>query len=298
MRRIARQQVEAALSDLEDPERTLGERVHAVRRRCKKLRGLIQLVHPAFPDAKREDGTVRDAARLLADLRDSDVLVETLDVLTAADDTLRLAAVPARTILLERRATALSAADQSERAERFRADFEAFLPRIDDWRFDAKGYALLEGGLMRTVRRMRRAMDTAQEEQDGEHLHEWRKEVKYHGHHLALLRELAPPLIDPLRDLADRLGLRLGLHHDLAVLADELGANVRMGNEDASRQLLKRAISQRSEALAAEAFVIGRALASEKPRPLAARYARLWANWQTGDRLSAEIVNGSDDDGR
>lgn len=48
LRAIARDQVEAALSDLSDPTDDVVAAVHDCRKRCKKLRGLVRLVRPAL----------------------------------------------------------------------------------------------------------------------------------------------------------------------------------------------------------------------------------------------------------
>ena len=48
--------------------------VHDVRKRCKKVRGLLRLVRPGLgPDYRRANADVRDAARELSSLRDAHV---------------------------------------------------------------------------------------------------------------------------------------------------------------------------------------------------------------------------------
>jgi hypothetical protein len=50
VRRIAVDQIDAAIAELDDKALDVHETVHQIRKRCKKLRGLIRLVRPAFAD--------------------------------------------------------------------------------------------------------------------------------------------------------------------------------------------------------------------------------------------------------
>ena len=77
-RAIALDQLDEALSDLDNPDRDGRSVVHEARRRCKKLRGLLRLVRPVFPEFARENAAIRDAAALLSHLRDAEVLHQTV----------------------------------------------------------------------------------------------------------------------------------------------------------------------------------------------------------------------------
>src|SRR6056297_1051257 len=78
--RVAREQIGKAVDEIEDEELDRHETVHQVRKRCKKLRGLVRVVRPAIGDAyDRENACFRDAARSLSSLRDAQSLIDTLD---------------------------------------------------------------------------------------------------------------------------------------------------------------------------------------------------------------------------
>jgi CHAD domain-containing protein len=77
VRRIAVEQISAMLGEIDDASLGRDETVHQLRKRCKKLRGLVRLVRPGFEDDRSENATFRDAARGLSALRDADVLIET-----------------------------------------------------------------------------------------------------------------------------------------------------------------------------------------------------------------------------
>ena len=82
MRRIAREQIDEALAELEDSELDEDKKVHQVRKRCKKLRGLIRLYRPAFKQGYAiENAWFRDAARPLSGVRDAQSQLATVDSL-------------------------------------------------------------------------------------------------------------------------------------------------------------------------------------------------------------------------
>ncbi|MFW5634895.1 MAG: CHAD domain-containing protein, partial [Erythrobacter sp.] len=85
-RAIADYQIGAALRELDRGEREREEIVHDVRLRCKKLRGLIRLVRPAFPDYKAENKAFRAIAHLFEDMRDAKVMQDTYDLVIAAHE--------------------------------------------------------------------------------------------------------------------------------------------------------------------------------------------------------------------
>lgn len=80
VRAVARDQIDAAISSLEDAGDDLEEAVHDTRKRCKKLRALMRLVRPGIGKTYgKENAAFRDLARTLSDIRDAQVLAETID---------------------------------------------------------------------------------------------------------------------------------------------------------------------------------------------------------------------------
>ena len=65
LRRVAQEEARHAL-EMVRATGELGPRVHEMRKRVKKLRGLLRLVRPVFPDAAAENAVLRDAVNKLA----------------------------------------------------------------------------------------------------------------------------------------------------------------------------------------------------------------------------------------
>jgi CHAD domain-containing protein len=272
VRSIAKEQIRKALEDIEHPGE-IDDTIHALRRRCKKLRGLVSLVGPDLEGADRENAAFRDAASSLSEVRDAAVMVETFEGLLSleAKRDERISKIEADDIseALTARAKEGGQIDKDP-FEQCREILLSAGDRVGEWRFDAHGFDLLGDGLANNYRQFRRRMERARKNADSEHLHDWRKVAKYHGHHLALLQRCAPDLLKSRQALVDELGVLLGDHHNLAVLRETLAG---LGFKDAVAEV----IDEQQEELAAAAFVIGRQLAAEKPEALRRRFESYWA---------------------
>jgi len=277
VRRVALSQIDKALDEAAAPDLPRGERVHQLRKRCKKLRGLVRLVRPAFPDYAAENAAFRDIARTLAPARDAAVLQETYDALTdaCAEEIDRPAFAPIRAELTRRRNTLDAEAIEAAIYDARCALSEA-AERAADWELDEDGFAAVSGGLKKTHKRAAAGMADAMADPAPAALHEWRKRVKYHRYHLRLLAPLWPEALSAREAEADRLGDLLGDHHDLAILADTVAAapDAFAGAETVSAFMAL--VARRQKELEADAFALGRRLFAEKPKHFARRMAALW----------------------
>lgn len=273
LRRIAIEQIDKALAEASAPLADFDHTVHQLRRRCKNLRGLLRMVRPGFKAFKAEDGAIRTAASRLAQIRDATVMVETFDALVgeakADPEQAQL-----RSMLSERSSSMLLQIDQAAMLGEFCEALVVMRRRASGWTLRGKRFAALADGVEDTYRALRRGMRAAATDGDPAVLHEWRKQAKYHRHHVMLLRRHAPDVLEGRSKLLAELAALLGEHHDLAVLVEVLGGRV-AGNSAALEQVAILA-SERQDKLAAEAFVLGGQLAAERPRDLTERLKRYW----------------------
>ena len=260
-RRIAREVVEEALRVLNDPEISAETAIHESRKAIKKLRGLLRLVRPVVvADSMFVEGVrfLRGAARSLGPFRDSDVMTETLDILTRGDG----GDAPLGNITL----APPKAAGAKLRKARAAAivglinDLLEFRKTIAAWKFDATSLAALKSGYEVTRTSARKQMYKALEEPTDKRLHDWRKHVKYHNYHTRLLANLYGGKTDTRKDKVDRLQDLLGRHHDFAVLRETVKAGPPAGaGRDTIRALRKR-IKQKSRSLENDARDLGQEL--------------------------------------
>ncbi len=277
LRRVARDQIDSAIA-VARSNRPDEERVHEARRRCKKLRGLLRLVRPGFSGFARENAAIRDAADRLSGSRDLAVLRATVEDLrrtegstvsdTVWDRLLRsFGPVPAGGQATVPSDTPLTA---------FVADFVKIRDRVGTWSIKGDGLDVAMSGLKANYSQMREAMRTALKSQDDDDFHEWRKRVKYLGHHLSLLRPVAPDILKPLGASAAELGDALGLHHDLSVLRDHIAQH--LSPED--RGAIEGLIASRQKAHADRAETLGAQIAAELPKAFARRMRTYWRTYQ------------------
>jgi CHAD domain-containing protein len=308
IRRIIEEKVETAQGYLRDWKDDPHEAVHEARKKFKEVRAAVRLVRKPLGDVyTRENHRYRDAGRELSDIRDANALVESVDALESAleepdigepgDVEALMESMPTlRDAVLERRDTLMD--DEFDLAARVRdvlhdcaegRDAINTLPLDED-----VGFSLFESGLAKSYRRARRRYRKAYhhegverglqaDEVDAHHFHEWRKRVKYHRYHCAILEPIWPEVVGARRDKCHEMTDLLGDDHDLVVLRDVLAGErdffeERIGDDALDR--LVAAMQARSNELRRKAYYVGAALFTEEPDALVARFRGYWTGWR------------------
>lgn len=279
VRRIAREQIDAAIGESNGSAAgPSAERVHSVRKRCKKLRALLRLVRPCLGDVyASENAYFRDAARVLAPLRDSQAVLAAFDTVVGhfqgevspgTFEPLRRQLVGPEGHLTNLEPQLAGVCDWMKEARR----------RVADWPLEgAEGPQAWRAGFERTYQRARRALAPAYEAPTPERFHEWRKSVKYHWYHTRLLSSLWNQTIAGRVAAASTLGELLGLHHDLAVLRATLVSTGRSGSlAGGLGESFVALVDRRLTDLEATARPHGLRLFAEKPSRIGSRYAKYW----------------------
>lgn len=210
--RVAGEQFAAAERELARVARCSDRSVHEVRKRCKKLRGLLRLIRPGMDAAlfREADSALREAANALGDTRDAAVHEAIMEDLGGSG--------------IGGQAAAPDRAALAEEAGRGMASARSALTR---WVApDDLPEALIEG-FRRTYRRCRRALQAADAEPTDENFHQLRKWVKYHWYQVRLLHKRAPESVRRHREALREIGELLGDAHDLANLERTASGSVR-----------------------------------------------------------------------
>jgi CHAD domain-containing protein len=293
--RVALDEFEATLAHLNDPDAAgLAVAVHEARKSCKRLRALFRLVRPSIPDRRYRslNAAVRDAARELSASRDAQALVAMFDDLVAAHG-----ADPDGDLMIVRKGLEERVADMEwgetdgppRPLVRARERLELARDTAATTQVSGDGFRALRGGLGATYRRGRRALRGMQRDATPEQSHEWRKAVKYSWHHLQLLEDTAPSVLEPTASRFHQLSDALGDAHNLAVLREVLeSAPARFGGPEATEPVLAMAGLSRAD-LEQRAIRLGLRLYAEPPRAFA---RRLHAYWQAECRVGDELPTG------
>jgi len=269
-----------AADQLADAEHNLREKraedpvvaVHEARKDLKKVRSLLRLARPGMKAAPRRaaNGALREIAAQLADVRDADVMIETVEALHD-----RFAGqVPARAFSVVRRRFETAATQSRWNADAAISDdvvaaLDAQRHAVAGWPVDRCDRAALAEGAAVAYARGRDELRAARERPTVEALHEWRKRVKDLWYHARLLEEAWPGPLEALAKEAHTLSDHLGDDHDLAVLAERLAAqewppSVNIGTFVAF-------CHHRRAEFQAEAFALGSRVYAETPKALRRR---------------------------
>lgn len=273
IQRITIEQINKAIAEIESSTLNPHEKVHQIRKRCKKIRGVIRLVRPAlWKTYAFENAWFRDTAGELADFRDTEVLIGTYDqVMDAFEEQIeRCAFAPIRRALTQREKQLFHTQDLDQRLQQVSTRFEQSKARVKSWTLQEQDFTAVSAGFLKTYRRGRQALIQAYTDPTPTRFHEWRKRVKYHRYHMMmeLWRE-----VKTLSDL-------LGDDHDLAVLQQTLLAEPDYFDKDADRQqALIGLINGRRRALETTAQPLGERIYAEKPKRLRQRLEHYWRVW-------------------
>lgn len=241
---------------------------HEIRKTLKRIRaGLRLLREPLGDPAYRQlNRAVRDTGRLLTPIRDAKVLLETLDGLSR-----RLHegnAAPLRRTLQQARRdikARLTAADILRIRHRLR-QVEHRLQTLPESSLDR---ADIDGALKKAYKKAHDAFKVAVQKPDDEHLHEWRKKVKYHFTELEFVESLRPTLLKATIKRAHKLSDCLGSDHDLAVLREKIDAYieaVKHGSRRKDAEPLLVELQRHRVKLQHKSRKLGKAIYSKKPR--------------------------------
>ncbi len=221
-RRIALEQVDRALAELDNSALNLDERVHQYRKRCKKLRALARLFRSSNPDQYRAiNVALRDSARRVSVLRDAGAALATHEALFEPVNGDQMPAALMEALRYDLQANWDCHAGQAAATDLLcglRAELAAVREGIVGWPDTGPGKKSVCRGLAQTYRGAYDAWQAAKRDPSVETWHAWRKQVKYLRYQLKIVRRLWSAPLDSWRRELDGLGDLIGLDHDLACL--------------------------------------------------------------------------------
>jgi CHAD domain-containing protein len=284
IKRISREQLGKALRELRDEEMDLDEKVHQVRKRMKKMRGLLRIARGVLGDTyKRENAFFRDAARGLSSLRDAGAVLETIDKLAERFESekkdRKLLEIARKGLVNERDELIGFGCTAGHLVAGTISALEQALKRVEDWQLEEDGFCAMRPGLKRTYKRGRKAMEAAYSDPSPEAFHEWRKRVKYHWYHARLLSPVWPGIMENYGNTVKLVADLLGDNHDLDVLGERLDAAIPPG-DDYDQERMDELIRIRREELAHAAWKAGERIYAEKPGEFCDKIEKWYDSWK------------------
>ena len=298
-KRILLECVDSVYELMTDPQPAPEEAVHNARKTFKRIRAALRLVRDETGTEwyRRENAFYRDVGRILAPVRDSTVLVLSLDDVlednTAAVPADRYAAIREKLVqrhedivteLLERQQVMDIVARRMEDGCRRLEEMP-----VSSMLFDPYGK-----GLRRVFRQGREAMALAFDDPDNPaKFHEWRKQVKYLWHHMEILTPTWPLILSDTADQLHLLSDFLGDAHDMLVLKETLASEPDLSAGEEDLAALYTLLDRRRRTLEEASRTLGMRLYCEKPSDFEARFAAYWHGWQQDPPATGEALRKS-----
>jgi CHAD domain-containing protein len=275
-RRIAGEQLAIALAELDAAGGIDAKGVHEFRKALKRLRALVRLASSALDgrSVRRRTRALGEIARLLSDHRDSAVMRDTVAKLTSESDVDTAAALAPLHSELARVSAENGATFDAEAAAEARRLLLREVKKFSRMRLRGRGFQVLEGGLEKSYRRAREAINVAYAEPTDENFHSLRKAVQWHWRQMNLLSRAWPEEFAVRAAAAHELSQLIGDDHDLAVLIDAVEDADDVPSE--SKPAILAVCKQQQEVLRQAAEPRARRLFAEAPKAFVKRLSVYW----------------------
>ena len=273
LKRVFREQIESALQLCRHPARQRGVTVHEVRKHLKKLRAAMRLAIPEVGKDRhtREDRCVRKIGRLVSDLRDAQVRLQTL--IQLRDETAKGpedSPFPRIEELLSLERESFSAAFAGWQKQAI-PQLERVETRLLKWPLEGLTWKQVCGAVGKIYKRGQRGLAKIINDPDPENFHAWRKRVKDLWYQLRILQPLNRVVLTEMAHDAEVLGELLGREHDLDFLWTRLEKE--SSDETLRDELaqLQKLIRKRGKRLRTNALELGRRFYAEPAKAFAKR---------------------------
>ncbi len=294
IRRVCVQRLDRAIAGLtQSDDRDVG--VHTARKSMKRIRAMIRFVRDrvGYEVYRNENVVLRDTARRIAPVRDSAVLVETLDEISERNRTGLKddAFVDVRERLSDRHwAISRRILDDPQLVAEVVTNLRVARRRFLAWPADVPGaslevpdrYDAVADGIHRVYRRGRTRMADAYRDRTTFAFHQWRKRVKYLRYQMEALESLWPEVIGAYARSVDELGESLGFEHDLAMLEHTLVHDPSLCPDPEERRLLGALVLHERAVLRHAAAKLGKLVYAEDPEVFVGRVGSYWGASRAG----------------
>jgi CHAD domain-containing protein len=273
LKRVFREQIDSALRLCRHPAKERGVTVHEVRKHLKKLRAAMRLAvgEVGKNQHAREDRCVREIGRLVSDLRDAQVRLQTL--IQLRDEAAKKSEenpFPRIEELLSLERESFSAAFAGWQKQAV-PKLERVRERLAKWPLDHITWKQICRAVEKIYKRGQRGLAKTIKKPVPENFHAWRKRVKDIWYQLRILQPLNRVVLEEMGHDAEVLGELLGREHDFDFLMARLEKE---SGDDALRDELARLqklIRKRGRRLCRDALELGRRFYAEPPKAFAKR---------------------------
>lgn len=277
IRRLMEEQVSSCQISLKDLQlHNLHETLHELRKSFKKLRAILRLIRPLIMEENYQKNNVfyRDLGREISEVRDSTAILEALQQLKLSchkNIDANEFNIPLRSLAHNRKKLENEFL-QRKRLDYIRKQLQYKLPEpvIGG---AIQSFEQLLPGLKKIYKTGQQALHLSQTTRATEHLHDWRKKVKYLLYQLDIFLPVPPQL---KRDL-DILSNLLGVDHDFSIIEKQIGNNMVEFESAPEQALLTALLSYRRNQLQTKALAKGQHFYQENPDVFVEKINTYWS---------------------
>ncbi len=283
LRRICRKQVEGALEIVRGEKEANDTPVHQTRKHLKKARAALQVVADEIGRSpfKKQDHSFRDIARLISEVRDAEVRLQTVRQLQeitrrTSQQTFRKTE---ELLLAELEHFIAAFAGWQKQAA---PQLEKLQEEIEAWPIQNLDCKRIRCAGQRAYKAARDALDCAKTKPTPANFHEFRSEAKRLLYQLRILRPINPLVVGALIDDLDSVAEVFGRSHDLYFLGERLRRIDSQPPARETRELV--AVIEASEAELQDRGVdLAERFFEERPRVFGHRLGSWLQQWLRGE---------------
>ena len=280
LQRIARQQIEAALAIVKGEKEPSDTPVHETRKHLKKARAILRLVCNEIGRGvfKAQDHCLRDVGRLISEIRDAEVRLQTARELRQKIGGRKRPGYEAveETLTLELENVIAAFAEWQMQAVPM---LEGVWKGIQEWPVDDFDFKHLRRRIQASYKCGRKALAKARKDKTTEAFHLFRKEAKQLDYQLRILAPSNSVVVKKLEAELRTIGELLGRAHDLSFLSLRLGEGFEDAAEPAGREELLAFIEGSEKELQDDAADLAEHFYAKRPRDFGDQIAAWLHNW-------------------
>ena len=286
LKRIVLELIDNSVFNFAKGNGSFKEDVHETRKNFKKTRTVLRLIRSdiGVDSFRIENSFYRDSGRILSDLRDSTVLIETFDKLLKNSE-LEMSNFDFsifRNFLVEKHKNiSANKHKKSEVINSLSTDLLLARSRVFDWAISGDNFKIIKKNLRRIYKQGQRDMYAVFNEAIKENVHEWRKRVKNLWYSMRILSNLWPEIMSPLVTLLGKLSDTLGDTNDMFLLKERIITNQSKFKDDQHTKELINFIDRRIIDLLRDARSIGRKMYSEDSKYFVGRMQNYFEIWRS-----------------
>ena len=285
-KRIVLEHIDKSVFNLSKSNGSFNEDVHDTRKNFKKIRTVLRLVRTNLGEDSflLENSFYRDAGKTLSDLRDSTVLIQTLDkLLTNSEQEMANYDFSVfKEFLVEKHKTiSITKNKKSKVINSLSTDLLLARSRVFDWQLSGDSFKIIRKNLQRIYEQGQLLMYSVFSEPVKENVHEWRKREKDLWYTIRILNNLWPEIMNPLDNLLGKLSDSLGDANDLFLLKEKIIANEGKFKDNNHTRELINFIDKRIIDLLRDARSIGRKIYSENSNYFVGRMKNYFEIWRS-----------------